>query len=188
MFPDGPAPHGINHSFTAAREAQINITDALEMQSSVSAPWLSKQHFYPHISRVLEAAGRPCLLVPSLSWGFFVVGEMQFPKGAGAAHSTSLLKIPTSRWDFQAGFGQARSGQFSTGLSKVSAWTQGCSHMDFMAFFARCVRTNIGQSYQRSVILPVICTEDSGGRGWQREGEESSLLQVSGDIPLSQVS
>uniref|UniRef100_A0A8C9NNP4 Beta-defensin-like domain-containing protein n=1 Tax=Serinus canaria TaxID=9135 RepID=A0A8C9NNP4_SERCA len=58
-----------------------------------------------------------------------------------------------------------------------------------MPLFARCggaARTNIGQSYQRSAILPVICTEDTGGRGWQRQGEGSSLLQVSGDIPLSQ--
>lgn len=78
-------------------------------------------------------------------------------------------------------------GSFPQGCPRPLDGQQGCSHMDFMPIFARCggaMRTNVGQLYQRSVILPAICTEDAGGRGWQREGEESSLLQVSGDIPI----
>lgn len=36
--------------------------------------------------------------------------------------------------------------------------------------------------------LPVICTEDAGGRGWGREGEGSYGFKEAEDIPPSEVS
>lgn len=100
-------------------------------------------------------------------------------------------KSPAADGISRQGLAKSGLGSFPQGCPRSVHGQQCCSHMDFVPFFARCggaVRTNVEQSYQRSVILAVICTEDAGGRGWQREGEGSSLLQVSGDIPLSQVS
>lgn len=123
-----------------------------------------------------------CLLVPSLNWGGLCGGRGAIPRGI-----RDSSKHPTADGISRQVLAKSGPGSFPQGCPRPLDGQQACSHMDFMPIFARCggaVRTNVGQLYQRSVILPAICTEDAGGRGWQREGEESSLLQVSGDIPI----
>lgn len=124
--------------------------------------------------------------------GNLCCGRDAIPKGSrgGSLHITAQntqqqMGFPGRVWPSQvwAVFHRAVQGHWMDSRA-VPPWIS-------CRFFARCggaVRTKVGQSYQRSVFLPVICTGDAGGRGWQREGEGSSLLQVSGDIPLSQVS
>lgn len=122
-----------------------------------------------------------------LACAFPELGGLCGGRGAIPRGIRDSSKHPTADGISRQVLAKSGPGSFPQGCPRPLDGQQACSHMDFMPIFARCggaVRTNVGQLYQRSVILPAICTEDAGGRGWQREGEESSLLQVSGDIPI----
>lgn len=109
-----------------------------------------------------------------------------------AAHSAPLHKTPGSSCDFQAGFGQVRSGQLSTRLAKATELTAGLFPSWISCFFLQIVDVPRGQALGNCTkglsSLPVICTKDTGGRGWQGEGEGSCGFKLAEDIPSSEVS